>query len=510
MNFYIGIDNGGTATKAAIYDDTGRELAAAAVDTEQLTPGVGFVERDMDGMWSANCQIIREALRRSGLAAREISAVACCGHGKGLYLWGKDGRPVRKGILSADTRAIDYVEAWKRDGTTERAFALSLQNVMACQPVALLAWLRDHEPELIDRIRWIFPCKDYIRFRLTGNAGAELSDMSGTSLVNLRTRTYDKRLLELFGIEFAWEMLPPLCESTQLCGYVNPQAAMECGLAEGTPVYGGMFDINACALAVGAVQSSQLCMIAGTWSINEYVSPEPVCDGSVALNSLFCMGENYLIEESSATSAGNNEWFLKKILRLKPDAEGAPVYEEANRMVEAAPVHPAGPIFLPFVAASNVNPAGMGAFVGLSEADGQGTMVRSVYEGVVFAHRYHLERLLCSRKESVERIRLSGGAARSDCWVQMFADILGYPIESAEINETGAFGCAILLAYASGGAESIEAAVKRMTRFKPVVYPRAAYRAYYNERYRLYLETIQALDGLWADLRKKRDFPGTL
>ena len=505
MKYYIGIDNGGTATKAAIYDETGREVAVAATETEQCASLPGHAERDMDDMWRANCRIIREAVSRAGIRPEEICAAACCGHGKGLYLWGKDGKPAHSGILSADTRALDYAEDWKQDGTNDRAFQRSLQNVMACQPAALLAWLRDHEPQIMDRIRWVFCCRDYVRFRLTGEAGAEISDMSGTNLMNLNTKSYDRELLRLFGIEWIWDALPPLRESGELCGCVTEAAAAECGLAAGTPVYGGMFDINACALAVGATGRDQICMIAGTWSINEYVSDEPVTDRTAAMNSLFCQGGKYLIEESSPTSAGNLEWMLRRILRLETD--GRSVYEEANRLVESVPDKSFGPIFLPFVMASNANPAGMGAFVGLMEHQDQAVLLRSVYEGVVFAHRWHLERLLRSRTDPLRAIRLSGGAARSVVWVQMFADILGYPVEAADIRETGAFGCAVMLAAATGAVPSAEDAVRRMVRFRPTVYPRMEYQAYYERRYQLYLRTIESLDGLWADMRRELGVP---
>ena len=132
--------------------------------------------------------------------------------------------------------------------------------------------------------------------------------------MNLHTRDYDGELLKLFGLEEIAEALPPLCRATEICGHVTEEAAERCGLLPGTPVVGGMFDINACALAAGVTDPNRLCMIAGTWSINEYVRREPVTDGSVLMNSLFCLPEYYLIEESSPTSAGNNEWFVRELL----------------------------------------------------------------------------------------------------------------------------------------------------------------------------------------------------
>ena len=109
-----------------------------------LKPKPGFTERDMDEMWDANCAVIRQVLEKTGIDPADVAGVAVCGHGKGLYLWGKDGRPVRNGIISTDNRAWAYPVKWREDGTEARAFERSCQHAMACQPVALLAWLKDN------------------------------------------------------------------------------------------------------------------------------------------------------------------------------------------------------------------------------------------------------------------------------------------------------------------------------------------------------------------------------
>ena len=116
MRYYLGLDNGGTSTKAAVFDETGREVAVAGMDTAMLVPKPGFTERDMDEMWEANCEVIRKAIEKAGITGEEIVCAAVCGHGKGLYLWGKDDRPVRNGIISTDNRAWSYPVKWKKDG----------------------------------------------------------------------------------------------------------------------------------------------------------------------------------------------------------------------------------------------------------------------------------------------------------------------------------------------------------------------------------------------------------
>lgn len=95
MRYYLGLDNGGTNTKAALFTPDGTQVAVESVATAALTPAPGFVERDMEDMWRDNCAVIRGVLEKSGVRAEEIAGVGLCGHGKGLYLWGKDGKSAR-------------------------------------------------------------------------------------------------------------------------------------------------------------------------------------------------------------------------------------------------------------------------------------------------------------------------------------------------------------------------------------------------------------------------------
>lgn len=503
--YYLGLDNGGTTTKAALFTKDGTQVAMESIATTAITPFPDFVERDMDQMWEDNCNVVQNLLSKNKIAPEEIAGIGLCGHGKGLYLWGKDNRPARKGILSSDNRAWQYSSKWKEDGTEEKAFALSCQHIMACQPICLLAWLQEHESEVAQNVRWVFECKDYVRFRLTGEAKAEITDYSGTGLMNLHKSSFDKDLLELFGIEQFWEALPPLCLSTDIAGFVTKEAAEACGLKEGTPVIGGMFDINACALALNVTDAENICMIAGTWSINEYPSKNLILDGKVQMNSIFCLPGYYLIEESSPTSAGNNEWFIRQLLpEIKEAAKqnGQSIYEIMNSWCEEFNPKDFVPVFLPFLTASNVNPLARGAFVGLDASHTRHHMLRAVYEGIAFSHRFHLDRLMSTRKEKKAVIRLAGGAAKSKVWTQMFADIMNLPIETVDVSETGALGCAIAVSVAVGDYQDVNEAADKMCHIGQIFHPDVQAHKDYEKKYNLYKSTIAALDCIWSDMQK--------
>ena len=160
MRYLIGIDNGGTFSKAAVFTEDGRQISAASVPSVTYAPKPGYTERDMDELWAVNAQAVREAIEKSGIDPKLIAGVSFSGHGKGLYLVGKDGRPAYRGIPSTDARAWAYIQQWQKDGTAQEVYKKTFQEILVMQPVALLAWLRDNEPQALANTRYIFAVKD--------------------------------------------------------------------------------------------------------------------------------------------------------------------------------------------------------------------------------------------------------------------------------------------------------------------------------------------------------------
>jgi L-xylulokinase len=244
-----------------------------------------------------------------------------------------------------------------------------------------------------------------------------------------------------------------------------------------------MFDIDACALASGAISNGDLCSITGTWSINEYVSDHPVVHATTK-NSLFCVPGYYLVEESSATSAGNLEWFID-LFGLRESCKGASVYDHINTLIEGIPPAENTPVYVPFLYGTNEAGRSLAALEGLSHAHTMGHILRAVYEGVVFSHYTHILRLLENR-EPPETIKLSGGAARSRVWVQMFADVCGLPVETVEVNELGTLGAAMSAAVAVGHYRDYHEAAERMVSRGELILPNMETHGIYMEKYQRY------------------------
>ena len=494
MSYLLGIDNGGTVIKAAVFDTAGNEVAVSSRETPLLTPRPGFYERDMEELWQTNAACIREALRLAEISPGAVAGVGCTGHGKGLYLWGRDNSPAYYGIASTDRRAAAYVEKWKRDKTALTASRITLQTLLACQPVALLAWLKENRPEVYGNIRWVLACKDYIRLRLTGEACAERTDFSGSGLLDLRSGGYSLELLRLFGIEEMMDCLPPLCASDEKCGVVTAQAAQETGLLPGTPVCGGMFDIDACAVAMDVTTPDRLCAVTGTWSINEYPSVVPVSSDGSSRTSLFCLPELYLIEESSPTSAGNLEWYIRHFMKAEKNINKRGRYAKADELVQGLPPEDSPVVFLPYLYGAHNGEAGA-VFAGLLSEHGPAHLLRAIYEGVVFSHRYHIDRLL-EKRPAPTAVRLAGGAARSPVWVQMFADVLQLPVEVVSARELGALGAAMAAAVCTGVFTDWGQAAHAMVHVERTVRPDPSAAEIYRKKYTRYRKLMSRMEDI--------------
>lgn len=494
--YLMGIDNGGSDIKCAIFDLKGNEIAIARTQVPLDIPHPGWTERDPEAVWQANVQVIRETLEKAAIEAEQVAAVGLTGYGCGVVFADGRGKAVYPIVVSTDDRAGTYPGRFRREGIDRALFPYTRQTTWSAQPAALVPWFRDHKPEVLEKCRWILSLKDLIRYRLTGKMATELTDASSGCLMNLDTRQFDRRLFEILGIENCFDKMPPVLESTDIGGYVTEEAARLTGLAAGTPVAAGYFDIDANALASGILGPETLCLIAGTWSINEYLSDNTPDDIDKKENTatLSYLPGYYLMEDSTPTSASNFNWFLNTLLR--PDRQAVPVarlYEECNALVEQLEPEDSSVIFVPYLFGSATHPEARGAFLNISGVDDRAALLRAVYEGVVFSSVHHVHNLK-RPLDSYRCARLSGGITNSPVWSQMMCDALQIPIETLNGSELGAKGAAMGAGVACGLFSGLEEAVGNMVQMGRVYQPRNEYAEIYRKKFARYEVALQAVD----------------
>ncbi len=245
--YLLGLDVGNTVIKAVLFDLTGKQVALCALDGQSSTPKPGYVERDLEELWVNAQSAIRGCVEQAGVSATQIIGIGCAGHGNGLYLLDQTGAPLL-GIQSLDTRAANLAgELAVRSG--EKLHSICLQKPWPSQTPVLLSWVKQNQPEIYAQTGTVLLCKDFITFQLTGRRVSDISDMSGCGLTRMPECTYDDELLTLYGLADAKAKLPELLDSADIVGAVNDDAAAATGLAVGTPVIAGYFDVVSSAMA---------------------------------------------------------------------------------------------------------------------------------------------------------------------------------------------------------------------------------------------------------------------
>jgi L-xylulokinase len=495
--YLLGLDAGNTVIKAVIFDLHGNEVARTGEEGHSRKPKAGYVERDLDELWTNSKQVIRRTLEKANIAASDILAIGCAGHGNGLYALDHADQPLI-GIQSLDTRATELVAEWQDAQLGLKTTAICGQAPWASQTPTLLSWLKRHDPELFGQIGTAFFVKDFINYRLTDQISSDLSDLSGAGLISLATRSYDDVLLAHYGLSENRAIFPSLVESAEIVGRITERAAVDTGLVSGTPVVGGLFDVVASALGSGVSDTGKASIIVGTWSINQVVVETPKLSKPVFMFSTFDH-ERFLAMDNSATSAVNLEWLVTNLFPLPDHTEGS-AFDACCALAEAIEPHIGDPLYHPFLYGNANDGFARASFLGIAGWHGAGHLVRAVLEGVAFGHRQHVETIRAAGA-NFDTVSLSGGGSRSQFWPQIFADVLQIPISIGHSQETGALGAAIAAGTGIGVFKNFAAGVEAMVRIERNYLPNRERAAFYDQRYALYLSSEEAMRPLWKGLR---------
>ncbi|NOH23328.1 FGGY-family carbohydrate kinase [Vibrio europaeus] len=464
MSLYaLGIDCGNTAVKAALFDQNGTEVAAVANNYPTRIPCPDHTEADLAECWQLCADAIRRVIAAAGIEATQIAALGCSGHGNGVYLLDEQRQPLLA-IKSLDNRAEHEVSQFQASKDYQALLRRNRQGVWSSQTAVLLHWLKCHQADVYQNIGQVLFCKDYLNFQLTGECVTEWGDLTASGLFDFESDTVSEELLAAYGITDIKTKLPPIYNSQDVIGAVTPQAAEVTGLAIGTPVIAGMFDVVACAYGSEADSTGSTSVVAGTWNINQVVTDSlPPQEVFMACK----MNERqYLAIESSTCSASNLEWLVQRFFTEKQQRAqhaGGSVFEEFNQQLNQLAINAECPMFLPYLYGTTDKQPPMASLLGLKGWHQDIHVVYAFYEGIVFAHLEHISRLR-QAGYPIDSIAISGGASRSDYWCQLFADVLNVEVDASKSDEVGARGVAMMaLKSVCGAAKPANAASESLT-----------------------------------------------
>ena len=485
--YLLGVDLGAGSLKASLITARGEVVAEASHPVTTRVPRFGWSEQDPAEWEAALFSAIRSVLAGAAVDARfdpvEIAGIGLSAGAHIPVLTDASGRVIRPAIMWNDQRgAAEAAVLHERAG--ERIVAASLNRVNPTWTLAMLAWMRAHEPEAVARCKRLYLAKDYLRSRLTGSWETDFSDVIGALMGDDATRDWSPELCALIG----WDMatLPPVKSPLSVVGGVTPEAAAATGLKAGTPVVCGANDTTTELFGVGGNSPGIGAVKLATAAVLFLATRGPCVHPPVSCYPHVIEGMYYAATGTNSCASAHR-W-----LRDAMFAQGG--FAEMDELAGSVPPGAEGLLFHPYLQGERApywDPLLRGDFIGLTIAHTRAHFARALYEGIAFSIRDLLE---AARALGLEfgAIRLLGGGARSATWRQIIADVTGLAIERTESGDAS-FGAALLAGIGTGVFASPEDATGRCVRLAGRELPDRENHARYSEFFMIYKAAQAAL-----------------
>ncbi|HEY3398644.1 MAG TPA: xylulokinase [Armatimonadota bacterium] len=505
MAYLLGLDIGTSGTKTLLIDETGRVVARALAEYPLSTPRPNWAEQDPAHWWQATVETIRSVLAQAGVDGAEVSGVGLSGQMHGSVFLDAQDQVIRPALLWCDQRTGAQCDWITATVGRETLVAETCNPVLTGFQAPKIIWLRDNEPENYARVRRVLLPKDYIRLLLTGEYATEVSDASGTSLLNVPQRRWSTVVLDKIGVPREW--LPTVYESPEVSGRITGAAAELTGLRAGTPVVGGGGDQAAGAVGNGIVDTGVVSSTLGTSGVVFAHLDEPLMDPELRTHT-FChaVPGKWHVMGVMLSAGGSLRWLRDTLCQTEKDMAAESGRDPYEYMTEAAAsvATSEGLIFLPYLTGERVpypNPNAKGVFFGLTLRHTKAHMIRAVLEGVALGMRDSFE-IMKALGTPFRQVRASGGGARSPLWRQIQADVTGEAHCTINVDEGPAFGVALLAGVGSGAFASVPEACAGTISVVDELLPQAAavtrYQAYHQLYQALYPALVGAFDQVQA------------
>ncbi|HOX36416.1 MAG TPA: FGGY family carbohydrate kinase [Candidatus Brocadiia bacterium] len=442
-DWILAIDLGTTTIKAAAFSPDGKMPAVERREYDFESPHPSWAQIPPERVLDAVYECVRRIVSR--MAGSAPLAIGFSSQGHTFICRDRDGRAVHPYITWLDGRAASQaeriLEKFGRREIFERAGYAAFGGYV---PAAKLVWLREREPELFSRIASFALIEDDIIQRLTGCAATDYALAGTTGMFDLRRKRWWPEMLEEIGISES--ALPGPRQAGAIAGTLLPDIAGQLNLPPGIPVTVGTNDQIAGAIGAGNVQPGIVTETTGTAMAAVTTISEPPVSAAAGIPWWgHAVPDCYSALAFCSTAGVVLKWFRDAVW---PDAS----YEEIIRAASTVTAGCEGLVLLPHFSGTGCPDfleTARGCFCGLELRHGRAHLARAIIEGVSFALKDLVE-LLSNNCGAIGSVRSLGGAAQSDIWLQMKADILSIPVERPVNPEAALAGGMILAATAIG------------------------------------------------------------
>ena len=457
MPQYIGaLDLGTTSNRFIIFDHQGRIMGMDQKEHEQILPRPGWVEHNPMEIWKNSVSVMRNALKKSGVAGADINAIGITNQRETTIVWDrKTGQPFYNAIVWQCTRTDDICKALMDAGGQDRFRETTGLPIAPYFSGPKIKWILDNVPAAKkaadDGNAYFGTVESWLVWWLTGgpDGGTHITDVTNASrtlLMNLATLDWDKDLLQVMGIPR--RMLPRIVPSVdpELWGHTSPSGP----LGARVPVCGALGDQQAALVGQACFNVGEAKNTYGTGCFlllntgNEIVPSKHGLITTVAYQ-VGNAAPVYCLEGSIAIAGALVQWFRDNLGIIS----SAPEIEELARSVDdngGAYIVPAfSGLFAPYWRSD-----ARGAVVGLTRFVNKGHLARAVLEANAYQAMDLVDAMNKDSGVALKRLKVDGGMVANELLMQFQADILNVPVIRPKVTETTALGAAYAAGLATG------------------------------------------------------------
>ncbi len=488
----LSIDQGTTSTRAVVYDRRLQPVGQAQIEVPPSYPKPGWVEHDPEALIGSVGPMVREALANAGLGPERIAAIGLTNQRETAVVWDRaNGKPIGPAIVWQDRRTAGFCEQHRRrqDWLRERT-GLVLDAYFSATKIA---WLLEHVPDARRRAEAgelaAGTIDSLLIWHLTGGRRhvTDVTNASRTLLMGLRSLEWADDLCEFFEVPAG--ILPEILPSSGLFGETSGLGY----LPDGLPIAGVAGDQQASLVGQGCLQEGQAKCTYGTGAFllvhtGDRVVPSTTGLISTAAATLGNGPPQYALEGSVFVAGAAVQWFRDGLRAIGAAPEIDRLYEHGRE--------DSGVLFVPALTglgAPHWEPEARGTIFGLTRATSVADLARATIEGVAFQVADLMDAMKTDLTTPPNELRVDGGMARSDPFLQFQADLLGLPLRRSPQTESTALGAALLAGLGVGLWPDPANAAERLQAGSHTFSPRRddAWRTAMHQRWRHAVETVK-------------------
>lgn len=487
----LGVDIGTTGCKAVLFDES-FQVAAESYQAYQLyMPDSEKKELNPKEVQDAVFYCIKQSCQNG--KGKEVAAIAFSAQGEAIVPVDKNGDPLGNVMVSFDTRNKEDLTRLQELFPPERLMSLTGLPMHTMFTLPKILWLKRMQPHIYDKT-WKFMCfADYMAYILGAEPVMDYSLASRTMLFDIKSRCWNQEIID--ACELDADKLPKLAPSGTPIGTIQKELAQKLGLNPDTLIVTGGHDQVCCGLGAGVIYNGTAMNSMGTTDSIMCVS-EVFTSGIQQKNFNIPCGCYYkdgiFANHSFVLTTGSIiQWFRTKLFEKQP-IEFAWLEQELKKHVS-----PTGMLFIPHFSGAgtpSLNSSSKGSWLGLGLDTEPAKMYKAVLEGIAFECRLNMENMEYAGIP-IDKVRCIGGAAASQAYLQIKADIFGKKIEQVEVKEAGCFGAALMAAYGKKLIHSYDEVLSEKISVIREFLPDSKRRQQYGELFRKYKELHT-----WTDL----------